>query len=343
MIALNYKNESQEVWHFWGGQRPLAVPICGFLGKSCPFTFFEQFRALIIVFGIIIFLTAVAIVVSLISTVLNRRMIEAKINSEWQIPIVKLRPLTRRKSYDSRSTLSLSSDSTMKQDVENKKLISEFHGLFIVQHYENELVLVTKYKCRDLTAKDTSDIVKLRALDHDNLNKFIGMSIDGSQFVAVWKFCSRGSLQDLVAKDNFSIDYFFMYCMIRDVAEVERWISLREKVWKFQGLNYIHRSFLRVHGSLRSSVCLVNEAWQVKIASYGLDRFEAERERSRESQLWQAPEVLRNSLEPGSMQPSADIYSFAIVASEILNRQEAWNLRDRKEGFEGVLFTWASK
>ena len=50
-------------------------------------------------------------------------------------------------------------------------------------------------------------------------------------------------------------------------------------------------------------------------------------------QLWVAPEHLR---QPGISQ-MGDVYSFAIIASEIVNRKPAWNYRERKESLDGVL------
>ncbi|PAV61374.1 hypothetical protein WR25_26381 [Diploscapter pachys] len=61
----------------------------------------------------------------------------------------------------------------------------------------------------------------LRKLDHENVNRFIGLSIDGVDFIAVWKMCARGSLQEIISKGNLNMDQFFVFCLIRDIAEVK--------------------------------------------------------------------------------------------------------------------------
>lgn len=99
-------------------------------------------------------------------------------------------------------------------------MTSEFKETYTIQYLENDLVLTTAHQVQELSQAEMMKFVKLRKLDHENLNKFIGLSIDGSRFVSVWKMCSRGSLQDIISKGSFSMDYFFMFCMIRDIAEV---------------------------------------------------------------------------------------------------------------------------
>lgn len=42
-----------------------------------------------------------------------------------------------------------------------------------------------------------------------------------------------------------------------------------------QGLSFIHNSFLQCHGFLTSQCCLVDDRWQVKISSYGLQKYRA--------------------------------------------------------------------
>ena len=95
----------------------------------------------------------------------------------------------------------------------------------------------------------------MRTLDHENLNRFIGLSIDGPETISIRKFCSRGSIQDILNNAAISLDGFFTYAIIRDIAA---------------GLSYIHNSFLTVHGNLKSNNCLIDDRWQVKISEFGL-------------------------------------------------------------------------
>ncbi|WKY07218.1 hypothetical protein Q1695_006997 [Nippostrongylus brasiliensis] len=123
----------------------------------------------------------------------------------------------------------------------------------------------------------------LLRLDHDNVNKFLGISLDGPEFMMVFRMCERGSLQ---------------------------------------GLNYIHHSFLQYVGSLTSATCLVSQGWQVKLSDYGLST--VIRPKSQYDLLWAAPEQLRNPAIRGSK--GADIYSFAIICSEVSTGKPAWRV-----------------
>jgi len=40
-----------------------------------------------------------------------------------------------------------------------------------------------------------------------------------------------------------------------------------------QGMKYIHRSPLRVHGRLKSSNCLVDNLWSLRLSDYGLGQY----------------------------------------------------------------------
>ncbi|KAF1764332.1 hypothetical protein GCK72_004279 [Caenorhabditis remanei] len=316
-------NEGTAVWHFWDNKRPTDSPICGFSGRYCPVQFWDQYGALVFVAAVVILFLLFIMFTCVACVLRNRRLEQERLNSEWQIPAIKLIMPERHKKPNSRRSIN-SGPSTVTGD--SKMTMDSgmgFHENYTVQMYEKDLVLTTKHHGTQLSREDRDKFARLRKMDHDNLNKFIGLSIDGPMYVAVWKMCSRGSLQDIIARGNFSMDGFFMFCIIRDIAE---------------GMNYIHKTFLRVHGNLRSATCLVNDSWQVKLAEFGLDNLLEEHTPTKKRLLWAAPEVLRGSLTVSQMEPSADVYSFAIIASEILTKREAWDIANRKEGADEILY-----
>uniref|UniRef100_A0A914DPC0 Serine-threonine/tyrosine-protein kinase catalytic domain-containing protein n=1 Tax=Acrobeloides nanus TaxID=290746 RepID=A0A914DPC0_9BILA len=86
-------------------------------------------------------------------------------------------------------------------------------------YYLNGEALVAKvHKAKPIFM--SSDFVEMRfikALEHDNLNKFMGLSFDGPMFLSCWRYCSRGSLKDIIEAGTTSFDAFFMTALIRDV------------------------------------------------------------------------------------------------------------------------------
>uniref|UniRef100_A0A914E7A9 Guanylate cyclase n=1 Tax=Acrobeloides nanus TaxID=290746 RepID=A0A914E7A9_9BILA len=119
---------------------------------------------------------------------------------------------------------------------------------------------------------------------------------------------------DIMSTSTITMDGFFIYSIIRDLAE---------------GLNYIHKSFLGIHGNLKSTNCLVDDRWQVKISEFGLTGIRRVEKRSAADRLWTAPELLRMDSRLGT-QP-ADVYSFAIICSEVVNMKKAWETSDRAD------------
>ncbi|EFO98806.1 hypothetical protein CRE_30223, partial [Caenorhabditis remanei] len=247
-VSLFYKDEAQAVWHFFGYTRPLDTPICGFLGKSCPVPFWEQYRILVGVAVLVIVLMFLIICVGCGCMISSRRAEQARINSEWQIPFAMLlEPEEKRKSHGTSRRSLQSSIAT------GATTTSDFCENYTIMIYEKDLVLKAKFQYTNLSKADMERFVKMRKLEQGNLNKFIGLSIDSSWYISVTKLCSRGSLQDIISRGNFSMDFFFMFCIIWDVAK---------------GMDYLHKSFLRLHGNLRSATCLVNDSWQVKLAEF---------------------------------------------------------------------------
>lgn len=111
-----------------------------------------------------------------------------------------------------------------------------------------------------------------------------------------------------------------MLSLIRDIAN---------------GLGFIHTSMLHFHGYLSSRSCLIDDRWQVKISDFGLNEVRGMDKLSTENMLWWAPEVLRG-LEQRSKE--ADIYSFGIICSEVITRSSAFDLENRKEKPEEIIY-----
>lgn len=85
-------------------------------------------------------------------------------------------------------------------------------------------------------------IFKLREMVHENLNVFVGLVLEGSMPISVWRFCSKGSLQvqlyknclinnyefilqDILMNVSIKIDWFFKYSLIRDLTNVIKFYS----------------------------------------------------------------------------------------------------------------------
>lgn len=94
----------------------------------------------------------------------------------------------------------------------------------------------------------------------------------------------------------------------------------------FQGMSYLHNSQLKSHGHLKSSNCLIDSRWVLKISAFGLHAFRQGEQRELTNYrrhwdlLWTAPELLRLQTPPPYGTQSGDVYSFAIILQELLFR-----------------------
>ncbi|ETN70384.1 adenylate/guanylate cyclase catalytic domain protein [Necator americanus] len=163
--------------------------------------------------------------------------------------------------------------------------------------------------------------MQMREIENDNLNRFIGLCQDAPQLMSIWKFCARGSLDDVITKGSMTMDNFFIFSLLRDISN---------------GLSYIHNSFLQHHGFLTSQCCLIDDRWQIKISNYGLRKIGALDNRAPKDLLWTAPELLRKNDRSGSQE--GDVYSFGIICAQVITRTSPWDLSNRKEDAEEILY-----
>lgn len=83
---------------------------------------------------------------------------------------------------------------------------------------------------------------------------------------------------------------------------------------------------------------MVTESWQVKVSDYGNESLLEEERAKRKRMLWTAPEHLRASDHSVQASKEGDVFSFAIISSEVVTRKEAWNIHERKERTDEMLY-----
>uniref|UniRef100_A0A8D0XAL8 Guanylate cyclase n=1 Tax=Sus scrofa TaxID=9823 RepID=A0A8D0XAL8_PIG len=110
--------------------------------------------------------------------------------------------------------------------------------------------------------------------------------------------------------DGTFMDWEFKISVLYDIAK---------------GMSYLHSSKTEVHGRLKSTNCVVDSRMVVKITDFGCNSILAPKK-----DLWTAPEHLRRA----SVSQKGDVYSYGIIAQEIILRRETFytlSCRDQKE------------
>ncbi|KAI6239704.1 Guanylate cyclase [Aphelenchoides fujianensis] len=327
----------QNFWPSANGSMPADEPFCGFRNQRCNYT-------LEIVCGS----TLVALLVVFLITYCIYRHCQnvALAKMPWRINHDDLRMINEEQA---RSLLSLGSANTRMSNMSTGNKMHAIlgintHAVFHkypqrrpIKFAREDLQLLTQV--RTLSSLSSSfNTFQMKQAIHDNLNPFLGMSFNEKDvMLVVWKFCSRGTVQDIIYNKTMVLDEKFHAAFVRDIT---------------LGLEYLHLSPIGYHGSLTTWACLIDRNWSVRLTDYGianpLERWEkhgaisitavqSDDDKSqaaqRTSALYQAPEQLKNReanrqrtsdqrwvAQSASRRQSADIYAFGMVMYEILFR-----------------------
>uniref|UniRef100_A0A8C2CB48 guanylate cyclase n=1 Tax=Cyprinus carpio TaxID=7962 RepID=A0A8C2CB48_CYPCA len=311
-IVGHYNGTSKEI--LWSpteriqwpkGSPPLDYPPCGF--SPCK----EDHLP---VLGIVAVGSGLALIIFGISSFLIYRKL--KLEKElagmlWRIRWEELQfesPNKYHKRAGSRLTLSQRGSS---------------YGSLITAHGKYQLFAKTGYfkgnlvaikhvnkKRIELTRQVLFELKHMRDVQFNHLTRFIGACIDPPNICIVTEYCPRGSLQDILENESINLDWMFRYSLINDIVK---------------GMNYLHNSYIGSHGNLKSSNCVVDSRFVLKITDYGLASFRSscENEDSHAlyaKKLWTAPELLIYDRHPPQGTQKGDVYSFGIILQEIALR-----------------------
>uniref|UniRef100_F6SW71 Guanylate cyclase n=1 Tax=Ciona intestinalis TaxID=7719 RepID=F6SW71_CIOIN len=292
---------------YWpSGVAPRDVPKCGFDQKKCA----KEISLILKIFSIILLLRIVSIL--LLNLILRHRRHSLKKELESQLWRVYWHDVT----FKSKINQLKSDQLTLKQRKTSAgSLISDkvWGGLTTLALYKDKTVVVklTNRRKVELTRRVLMELKHMRDITHDHLTRFEGACVEWPHICVLTEYCRKGSLRDILLNEEIQLDWMFRVSLMNDLVK---------------GMSFLHGSSIHSHGNLKSTNCVVDSRFVLKITDYGLGSFRSvpsyeESERQCEKKLWTAPELLRcTSLSPIGTQ-KGDVYSFGIILQEIALRK----------------------
>ncbi|CAJ0953234.1 unnamed protein product, partial [Mesorhabditis belari] len=319
-----YTSETGSIWANRGGVRPLAKPVCGFTGDECPQSVWQQSGGYIIGGGVLLIVFSIALIFLAIYLYYQKKREQERLDAEWKIPHSMLETPNMREIDKSKISLQSGNSGNSKNTQGTQrttKSTSTMNDKSVFFLSGEPVQTKTHHQTAYFTEFDFKQFREMRKMEHDNICRFLGLCIEVAPPMSVWKFCGRGSLDEAIMKSSLEFDGFFMYSLIRDIVA---------------GLAYIHKSTLQMHGRFSSHICMIDDRWQLKISGFGLTSLkEINSEEAYQGLLWTSPEILRGNVVRSK---AADVYAFAIVASQIVTRKSAFNFENRRESTEEIVY-----
>ncbi|VDK50104.1 unnamed protein product [Cylicostephanus goldi] len=237
---------------FWpspDGSLPKMEPACGYRNERCDYT-------MIIIAGSLMLLLLLAIVAALITIRICENRALAK--TPWRIYREDFRVINED---EVRSMLSIGSTRTK---LSNTSSFAKHHAVLGTNTHASFHVYPQRRPI-SFNREDMQLLTQMKQAIHDNLNPFLGMSFnEKDEMVLLWKFCSRGTVQDIIYNHDMVMDAKFHGAFVRDITLV---------LYRYDkgalGLEYLHSSPIGYHGSLTPWACLIDRNWMVKLTDFG--------------------------------------------------------------------------
>ncbi|XP_051901702.1 LOW QUALITY PROTEIN: atrial natriuretic peptide receptor 1-like [Pristis pectinata] len=292
--------------HWPGNTVPEDVPHCGFDNENpaC-----QKGRAFSMLEVLSIIVILILLIITSSSILIYRKFrLEKELASElWRIrwEDIQLSNLEKNlRSAGSKLTLSLRG-SNFGSFLSNE---GQYQVYAKTGYYKGNIVAIKHINRRrvELARNVLFELKHMRDVQNEHLTRFIGVCIDLPNICIITEYCPRGSLQDILENESITLDWMFRYSLINDIVK---------------GMAFLHNSVIGCHGNLKSSNCVVDSRFVLKIADYGLATFRStlnseDQHSLYAKKLWTAPEILRME-SPSTGTQKGDVYSFGIILQEI--------------------------
>ncbi|KAG0450217.1 hypothetical protein HPP92_026857 [Vanilla planifolia] len=160
-----------------------------------------------------------------------------------------------------------------------------------------------------------NEVTLINQVQHKNLVKLLGCSVEGPESLLVYEFLC-----------NTSLDHYLFDPMKKAALDWERRFEII--VGTAEGLAYLHNaSVVRIiHRDIKASNVLLDDKFRPKISDFGLARYFAEDQSHLSTGLagtfgYMAPEYIVH----GQLTEKADIYSYGVLVLEIITGRKNQN------------------
>ena len=190
--------------------------------------------------------------------------------------------------------------------------------------FNSDLVFLTRsyteLQTKSLNVKKTI-LWFVDTIDHVNVARLAGLTKLSIRWFSIYKGQIRGLIMDIIRSPAIKISTSGLVVLCKEIIE---------------GMEYLHKKNI-THGSLRSSCCLVDMTWKVKVIGWheaklrsctkreDLSRYNFKHKSNKEDIIalfWVAPELIkfkRSSTQEG------DVYSFGIVMQELFSKSDPYS------------------
>ena len=164
-----------------------------------------------------------------------------------------------------------------------------------------EEVAVKKVK-----TKEETNVKHLRRLNHQNLVKFKGHSLDNEKvYCIVMEYCSQGNLYSFIEESRNNPDNFI---------KPDKMINWAKQI--ASGMSYLHLHKI-VHRDLKSPNILIGDSDILKITDFGASKSFNDKSEVMSftgTIMWMAPEIIKHL----TCSEKVDVWSYGVVLWELL-------------------------